>query len=128
MCPPMVSICLRAMWSIGSVKEHYLQYEKAGDQYLGRVVTGLEVNDVSFAVSPPYFECASGDEKERILTLVTEFTVGGHALRGEIFQLQYFCFASLCYHFEFLGTVLHRRNKLLASYFSHPSRTMQRRQ
>jgi hypothetical protein len=34
-CPPMVSICLRAMWSMGSIKERYLQYEKAGDQYLG---------------------------------------------------------------------------------------------
>ena len=33
--PPMVSICLRAMWSMGSVKERYLQGEKAGDQYLG---------------------------------------------------------------------------------------------
>jgi len=55
--PPMVSICLRAMWSMGSIKERYLQFEKAGDQYLGRVVSGLDVNDVSFAVSPPYFEC-----------------------------------------------------------------------
>jgi hypothetical protein len=36
--PPIVSICLRAMWSMGQVKERYLQYEKAGDQYLGRVV------------------------------------------------------------------------------------------
>ena len=35
MSPPMVSICLRAMWSMGPVKERYLQYEKAGDQYLG---------------------------------------------------------------------------------------------
>jgi hypothetical protein len=33
--PPMVSICLRAMWSMGHVKERYLQFEKAGDQYLG---------------------------------------------------------------------------------------------
>jgi hypothetical protein len=30
--PPMVSICLRAMWSMGSVKERYLQFEKAGDR------------------------------------------------------------------------------------------------
>jgi hypothetical protein len=26
--PPMVSICLRAMWSMGPVKERYLQYKK----------------------------------------------------------------------------------------------------
>jgi hypothetical protein len=43
-CPLMVSIFLRAMWSMGLVKKRYLQFEKAGDQYLGQV---------SFAISPP---------------------------------------------------------------------------
>ena len=33
--PPMVSICLCTMWSMGHMKERYLQFEKAGDQYLG---------------------------------------------------------------------------------------------
>ena len=32
------------------VQSLYLQYEKAGDQYVGRVVSGLNVNDESFAV------------------------------------------------------------------------------
>jgi hypothetical protein len=41
------------MWSMGLVKEHYLQFKKAGDQYLGRVVSGLDVNDVSFAIRRP---------------------------------------------------------------------------
>ncbi len=54
--PPMVSICLHAMWSMGHDKERYLQYEKAGNQYLGREVCGLDVNSVKFAVSPPYFK------------------------------------------------------------------------
>ena len=117
--PPMVSICLRAMWSMGSVKERYLQFKKAGDQYLGRVVCGLDVNDVSFAVSPPYFEC-DGDVKAKILTLLKDFTVGGHGIGGEIFQMLYFCFASLCYHFEFLVKRLSKRNKLQASpFFTH---------
>jgi len=95
---------------MGSVKERYLQFEKAGDQYLGRVVSGLDVNDVSFAVSPPYFEC-DGDVKEKILTLLKDFTVVGHGIRGEIFQMLYFCFASLCYHFDLLVTVLQKQNK-----------------
>jgi hypothetical protein len=72
--PPMVSICLRAMWSMGHVKERYLQFEKAGDQYLGRVVCGLDVNDVKFAVSPPYFDFdadADGTE-DRVFSLLVE--------------------------------------------------------
>ncbi len=81
-CPPMVSICLWAMWSMGLVKEHYLQFKKAGDQYLGRVVSGLDVNDVSFAISPPYFECGDieGDIREKIFILLKEFMVGGHGI------------------------------------------------
>ena len=53
---PMVSICLCAMWSMGHVKERYLQYEKAGNQSLGQVVCGLDVNFDKFAVLPPFFE------------------------------------------------------------------------
>ena len=67
------------MWSMGLVKEHYLQFKKAGDQYLGQVVSGLDVNDVSFAVSPAYFEC-DGDMKEIFLTFLKDFTVGGHGI------------------------------------------------
>jgi hypothetical protein len=60
------------MWSMGLVKEHYLQFEKAGDQYLGRVVSGLDINDVSFAILPPHFECGDneGDMREKIFTLL----------------------------------------------------------
>jgi len=112
---------------MGSVKEPYLQFEKAGDQYLGRVVSGLDVNDVSFAVSPPYFEC-DGDVKENIFTLIKDFTVGGHGILGENFHMLYFCFASLCYHFDFLVQVLPQRNKLQASPFLLTFPIMQERQ
>ena len=118
--PPMVSICLQAMWSMGSVKERYLQYEKAGDQYLGRVVSGLDVNDVSFAVSPPYFKNdGNGDDvREKVFELLKDYMVGGHSnISGAVFQLLYHCFASLCYHYDFLVGILPKRNKLQASPF-----------
>jgi len=117
--PPMVSICLRAMWSMGPVKERYLQYEKAGDQYLGRVVSGLDVNNVSFAVSPPYFENdgIEDDVTEKINILLKSFTVGGDNLSGDVFRVLYFCFASLCYHFDYLVQITPGRSKLQASPF-----------
>ena len=43
------------------MKEKYIHYEKAGDQYVGRVATGLNVNSTSFAVSCPYFEFGVDD-------------------------------------------------------------------
>jgi hypothetical protein len=103
---------------MGSVKERYLQYEKAGDQYLGRVVSGLDVNDVSFAISPPYFESGPDDDvKEKVLGLLREFIVGGNSIAGEVCHLLYFCFASICFHFDYLVKVLPKQNKLQASPF-----------
>ncbi len=68
--------------SMGLVKERYLQFKKAGDQYLGWVVSGLDVNNVSFAILLPYFECGDneGDIWERIFILLKEFMVGGHGI------------------------------------------------
>ena len=63
---PMVSICLRAGWSINSVKERYIHYEKASDQFVGRTVTGLNVTSEEFGISPCYFDFSKiKDEKER---------------------------------------------------------------
>jgi hypothetical protein len=65
-----------------SVKERNLQFKKARDQYLGRVVSGLDINNVSFAIFLPYFECGDneGDIWEKIFTLLNEYTVGGHGI------------------------------------------------
>jgi len=121
--PPMVSICLRAMWSMGHVKERYLQFEKAGDQYLGRVVCGLDVNDVKFAVSPPYFDfdvtdlSAEDGTDERVFSLLRDYMVGGDYVCASVHRIFYFCFASLSFHFDFLSRVLHPMNKLRASHF-----------
>ncbi len=41
---------------MGGIKEHYLHFKNAGDQYLGRVVAGLDCNEYLFPVSPPYFD------------------------------------------------------------------------
>ncbi|KAL3771060.1 hypothetical protein ACHAWU_006437 [Discostella pseudostelligera] len=105
--PPMVSVCLRAMWSMGHIKERYLQYEKAGDQYLGRVVCGLDVNDASFAVSPPFFDADHATIEKIHLLLVT----------ADMHRVFYYCYASLTYHRDFLAGILHRSNKLQASPF-----------
>jgi hypothetical protein len=116
--PPIVSICLRAMWSMGQVKERYLQYEKAGDQYLGRVVSGLDVNSVAFAVSPPFFDV--GDEtRVQLEALIKSYLVGGKHLPAGVYQIFYYSFASLCYHYDFLVSTLHQKNKLqLSPFFS----------
>ena len=85
---------------MGHVKERYLQYEKAGDQYLGRVVSGLDVNSVKFAVSPPFFEfdvtCgaeAAGPDDgtwKNIYTLLRDYMVRGEFVLASVHRVFYF--------------------------------------
>ena len=42
--PPMASICLRACWGMGPIKDRYIHYEKVGDQFVGRYVTGISLS------------------------------------------------------------------------------------
>ena len=101
---------------MGHIKERYLQYEKAGDQYLGRVVCGLDVNHVSFAASPPFFE-AESEALDNIHILLKTYAVRGDLVTPDMHRVFYFCFASLCYHRDFVAANLHQRSKLQASPF-----------
>ena len=124
--PPMASICLRAGWSMGPVKEKYIHYEKAGDQYVGRVVTGLNVNSVEFAVSPPYFNFpeANGTDgggtgiatiEEDIKHSISSLILGGRNMSPQTFSLLTFCYASICYHYDYLDDKLHSRSRVRQS-------------
>lgn len=54
--PPIVSICIRCGWVMGGVKDRYLKYEAAGDQYVGRCACGLDQLSKEFGISPVYFD------------------------------------------------------------------------
>ena len=53
--PPIVSVCLRAGWTIGRVKERYLKYENAGHELVGRTLTGILPTSCEFGISPVLF-------------------------------------------------------------------------
>ena len=60
---PMASICLRAGWSMGNVKDRYIFYKKAGDQFCGRCVTSISSLTKKFAVSPVYWDFTKSGER-----------------------------------------------------------------
>jgi hypothetical protein len=109
------------MWNMGHLKERYLQFEKLGDQYLGQVVTGLGVNNVKFAVLPPFFDFdairPADRMEESVNSLLRDYMVCGKTIPMSVHHMFYFCFASLCFHFDFMSRVLHQKNKLQASHF-----------
>lgn len=55
--PPTSSIARRAEWSQGAIFDIYMQFAEVGDQYLGRVLAGLDSLSSDFACMPPRFSC-----------------------------------------------------------------------
>ena len=47
--PPQVATNIRAGWTMGPIQDTYLRFESAGDQYVGRVVSGLPLSSSKFA-------------------------------------------------------------------------------
>ena len=41
---------------MGPIQDTYLRFEAAGDQYVGRVVSGLPLSSCEFGAMPPEFE------------------------------------------------------------------------
>ena len=57
--PSIVAILLRGGWEIGQVLDRYLRYSEAGDEFVGRVISGLPLNDAAFTSPPPHFKVLS---------------------------------------------------------------------
>ena len=119
--PPMAATCIRAGWSMGTVKDRYIHYEKAGDQFVGRSVTGIPALDSNFAISPVYWdwtglgaiEVTSAEKQlEELVTLAV-----GHkdSVSAAIFGMFQYLFAAVAFHYDYLDRTLDEQNKLRAS-------------
>ena len=64
--PPIVSVCLRARWTVGCVKEQYLKYESAGDQLVGQSLTGVNPQLGEFSTLPCFFHSLNQEEREKV--------------------------------------------------------------
>ena len=110
---------------MGGVKDKYLKYEAAGDQYVGRCASGLNQLRKEFAVTPAYFDFFGeiNDEVEREklkkdlqkwLEIIVPNFGGVLPLTQHLIQ---FFFPSMCYHHGFLDKHLHADCSLRALEF-----------
>jgi len=54
--PSIMSVCLRAEWSIGDVLSRYFRFEAAGDQFVAKVAALRDPCDINFAQLPAHFK------------------------------------------------------------------------
>ena len=51
--PSILSACIHAGWTMGSVKDVYMHYLSSGDQFVSHCLTMLPLLQMEFASSPP---------------------------------------------------------------------------
>jgi hypothetical protein len=92
--PPAASVCIRAGWTMGRVKDIYMRYVTSGDQFVGRCLCLLSVLRTDFAVSPVHFLSERYDwiEPNRRLQFPMIAPVVG------LERLTRMCFASIIFH------------------------------
>jgi hypothetical protein len=98
--PSVIAVFLRALWSIGDVKDRYLFLNDGADQEVGRVVACLPSNAAEFAVLPPHFTPAG-------LALLTPTILKTMIPRYELYPASFkkaipLLVASVVYHSEYL--------------------------
>jgi hypothetical protein len=113
----MVSICLRVGWALGNVQDRYLRYEAAGDQYLGRVVSGLPYDSEQFAALPPHF----WDIDDKVLDQAIRETYPDLYEHVEHRQILRFFIGSLVQHHTYLKKTLPENHPIFScALFRNP--------
>ena len=64
--PSIVAILMRGGWEIGQVLDRYLRYSEAGDEFVGRVISGLPLSQTSFSAPPPHFRPMNAEEQQEL--------------------------------------------------------------
>lgn len=122
-CPPIASICLRANWALPGVTGRYIKYENAGDEFVGRCVSGLPRMSRHFAASPAYFDLSSMNRTEReqsdrqINGWIKDRMPEEAQSNDKVLSLFKMCVASIGYHHQFLEENLHSRSSIRTSIF-----------
>jgi hypothetical protein len=95
--PPPASICIRAGWTLGGVKDVYIKYEQSGDMFCGRCLCLLLLLQPEFGAAPPSFQIGGLMTPARILIISALIypALNNTGLRGAVTQ---FALASLIFH------------------------------
>ena len=99
---------------MGNVKDRYIHYEKAGDQFCGRSVTGISSMTKKFAVSPVYWDFTESGNRGKIgvKKIIEEKFLNENEVDPHVLKLARYLFAAVCFHYDFLDSHLPSEIKL----------------
>ncbi|KAL3778149.1 hypothetical protein ACHAWO_010885 [Cyclotella atomus] len=120
--PPIASICIRANWKMPGVMNRYIKFEAAGDQYVGRCVSGRNRLGTRFAESIPYFDMSEYSPIEKELMMreqdqwIKERMSADGAINDGVFCLFKTCLASFLFHWDWLQK--RKKNGILVGVYN----------
>ena len=99
--PPPSSVARRGEWSLGKVFDIYWLYAESGDQYCGRILSGLDPHSSSFGTLPPHFTV--GMENEYVKDAMHRcfpniFQKHGTETQNNMIGVLLRCLASITFH------------------------------
>ena len=115
-CPPSAAVNIRAGWTLGGVEDTYKRYEAAGDQYVGRVTSGLPIVDASFMTLPPAFKLYDIEGVRINIGVVDKaMEIGFGKISDSLKLVAQNCLASVVYHYDYLVRVLPARHRIFGN-------------
>jgi hypothetical protein len=111
--PTAASVCIRAGWSMGKIRDIYMRYVTAGDEFVGRCLSMLPVLRVEFGASPPYFTPEWCDFGKGL----RESQFGMLSQLPNLSRVTLMCLASSCHHRAFVRTLAVNHVCRVASVF-----------
>ncbi len=122
-CPPIASIFLRANWAMPGMLNRYIKFENAGDQFVGKCVSGRSRLTKEFAASPAYFDFSTCSRVEaeqnekKIDNWIKSIMPDNAKSNDNVFALFKICLAALENKRSFLDKNLHSQSNFRASIF-----------
>eukprot|EP00963_Diacronema_lutheri_P010557 scaffold1074_cov303-Pavlova_lutheri.AAC.1 len=123
-CPSLSAISLRAGWTQPGVEDTYRRYDSAGDEHVGRVLTGLPMNGEELAILPPIF-MPETEEDEAFIDECCKSTMDVNQVNPGVARR---CLASVVFHILKLREQLPPGHKLWADRTINNKQAMEKLQ
>jgi hypothetical protein len=118
--PDIAAIYLRAGWKFPGVGDTYIKFQDAGDQYVGRMVSGLPFSTTNFAILPPFFLNPPPEINEALMLAFP--TIFSAPEMSHLKTISAFALASLVYHSDFIRMTMHPSHPIVHTpLFRHPT-------
>ncbi|KAL7557256.1 hypothetical protein ACA910_001220 [Epithemia clementina (nom. ined.)] len=115
--PPPTAICIRDGWTMGHVKDVYMRYATAGDEFVGQCLCLLPLLQTTFGISPPHFGSWVGEALIQH-AVSSQFSMV-HQIEG-FGKMCCMCLVSTLYHCEYISNFASNHIAQITSYvFCH---------